>query len=516
MELSDYILERKRNPIRALLQRTGITSEDWLVDLLIVLRAARRDELILSKAFAKSHPYGYHSYGEFFETGSPEIVGTSIVATGPNLGSEHVFWTSLPYFTDIDDDLIGLVVCLQAARKISLETISRQCLTINTANNKFRSLNLYLDWCLEFDQSVLHTLLKFETFATEDKLAPNSEIDRLGHFHLLRGVILGRLFDGKYLSIHDLVEVSMAKPSSIDELEVWLSHLVGSSRTLEGLVRDLRIISRRSQGKTLEGIAIEVGITRERVRQVLRSYRPFVTDDYLASRSSAHAALQSHTRLVQTAAEEMLIIKRIVSCIRDAPGISVQELSTKIDVVEEVCEKCIPKGLRKFVANRLDREAAKMWSNEQILEVLQLAANYAYPLAAGQYDLLRRRGAFIGPSAVLVMTRFGDWSAACDLAGVASGSRPHRDYVRAWSNEDLWKILIRYFLDSNTTGTLSDFDSWLRMSESAYPSRANFRLRLGSWTIIKEEVFGRLLVGDQLFLFRSYCDGISMAVEESA
>jgi hypothetical protein len=499
LEISNRELDIQRKPVRALLNRVEIPSEDWLVDFLLVLRSYRRDEKVLGQSQFRQLLNSATAYPEIFNVERENAMDTSKTAAQFSVLERDV-WKPLDQFTDDQGDLEDLVVRLEAIRRSSFEEVTRPCIALNVPAGKSKPLELYLDWCISTHQSVLHTLLKFDVYASDDVLGIKSQMVRLNLFNRYRGVMLRRLLDGAYISVCEYATSANFPMSNLDLIEESLSHKVGSRGALNEFMRDLRIISLRSQGFSQKEIATTMEVSREKVRQVYRTY--------------SFTACSGPD--LSTDVDETVITEKIVDCIKTSPGISISELSHLVQVSIEQCARCIPSSLKKFVVYLADREAVRLWTDDRILGALQLAANFAYPISAKQYDTFRRDGAFSGPSAVLVNTRFGNWTRACEAAGIESGSRPARDYDRAWTDENLMNILIRYFLDSTTTGTFANFDAWLRVSESAYPSRATFRLRFGNWTAIKETVYSCLLFEKHVGAFRSYCDQVSVGQERSA
>ena len=497
LEYSNEQLELHRGPIKAELNRVGVPSEEWLVDFLLVLGATRRDEANWRETTRKTSQQKVTSYGDIFES-DVEILGLSSSATSaplPTKSDAHI-WNRQLRLSDNQNELVDLVFSLQTARRISLETLTRQCINLNVPASRLNSLHMYLDWCILYKQSVLHTLLKFDYFESHDQLGWESEFARRSQFQQFRGIIVGRLLEGIYLSFSDFVRVAVETTSSIDDIEELLSHYVRSRSALDDFIQELRIVSRSSQGIPQRVIATEVEVSREKVRSILRSHS-------LVAKNGFHTS---------TISEDALIVERILNCVRESPGISVQEISNRLEIDDALCSRCIPTAIMKFISTKAKRAPTKHWSDEQIIGILQLAATFEYPLSAHQYDSLRRAGAFDGPSAVLVCMRFGEWTSACRAAGIDSGSRRSRDYERTWTEEGLWKIVTEYFLDPHTSGTLSDFDSWLR-SEEAAPSRATFRLRFGSWAAIRAEVFLRLATDEYFQRFQSYCDEVMISEE---
>lgn len=505
-------LDRQRQEQRRPLERIGLGGEQCFQDFLLILRDARRYERAKAKAALMNKGIKTAAYSDTFEdeppTSSEEMNSASdrVSESAPN---RDQITSPLETF----GDFAKTIACLQTVRRVSTETASAWSVSLNAPNNPHKSLKDYLTWCISSDHSVLDTMMLFDIYATENTLSDVSQRLRFDHFQSFRNLLLGRLVDGKYLRWSDYVDAVVNQDKTLTDLSSDLETKVSNRNALDTFIRDLHIISLRSDGLTLQGIADELDLTRERIRQRLAIYSSqwnFVLNPGAGRR---FASKEDSLQFSEDEKAKEILVTNIVRRVRAHPGISIEELAAQLDVAIDRCAKSIPRELKKFMASQFDHDSAKQWTDQRILDTLNVAATYSYPLSVQQYESLRREGAFDGPSAVLIDRRFGNWSSACEAAGIASGSRPKREYDRTWSEEDLWKIVFRYFLDPKTSGSLSDFNSWLRDSKSAYSSGANFRLRLGSWTVIRTGIFGRLLSGDHAEAFQSYCDQISITRE---
>jgi len=502
-------LDRKRQEQREPLELIGLGGERCFQDFLLILRDAQRYERAKAQAAFMNKRIKKAAYSDTFEdepaTSSEVMNSDSCRVTESALDCDQIISPS-----DTFGDLAKTIACLQTVRQVSTETATAWGLSLNAPNNPHKSLKDYLTWCISSDHSVLNTMLLFDIYATENTLSAALQRSRFDHFQSFRNLLLGRLIDGRYLHWSDYVDAVVNQVMTFSDVKSDLEAKVSNRSALDNFVRDLHIISLRSDGLTLQGISDELGLTRERIRQILAPYSSQWIG-FLSPREWRLSALREDS--LQNSEDEKakaILVGRIVPLVRKHPGISIEELAVQLDVAIDQCAKSIPLELKKFMASQFDHDGAKLWTDQRILDTLSLAATFSYPLSVHQYSSLRREGAFVGPSAVLIYRRFGNWSAACEAAGVASGSRLKREYDRTWSDEDLWKIVFRYFLDPKTSGTLSNFNSWLHDSESAYSSGANFRLRLGSWTVIRTQIFKRLLSGDQSEAFQTYCEQISI------
>ncbi|WP_146826672.1 hypothetical protein [Aeromicrobium flavum] len=129
------------------------------------------------------------------------------------------------------------------------------------------------------------------------------------------------------------------------------------------------------------------------------------------------------------------------------------------------------------------------WSDEAILESLREAAIYEFPLTTKAYASLLASGQISGPSVPRIWQRFGNWSAACDAAGVVPGRAVRNNYQSKWTDQDLLQIVRQYLLDPSQPNSAHKFDDWRRQFAPDGPSFQTIRNRFGSWTEVKKRAF---------------------------
>lgn len=245
---------------------------------------------------------------------------------------------------------------------------------------------------------------------------------------------------------HDLVDRvgrSAVKRALGPEGLVDMPQLRKRPEPAEIATRNAEIVRMRLEGLTLEQIAAQVRLTRERVRQVVakqlgKSQSRAVLDELRATRratrQAVRAAAASRTRLDRRRGER------------------------------------VPLGIGR-----------SRHSDLELLAVLRHAATMAFPLSPGGYNRLRRQGLVVGPQALTISRRFGSWEAACASAEVESDQRKAR--ADRWSDTELLKY-IRWFLSGDVgLGTFGAYDQWAR--NNGAPSSATARVRFGTWSRAK-------------------------------
>ena len=135
-----------------------------------------------------------------------------------------------------------------------------------------------------------------------------------------------------------------------------------------------------------------------------------------------------------------------------------------------------------------------MWPKVRVLEVLQDAATYCYPLTKKQYEELRAVGAIDGPPISTIAARFGTWSQACEAAGVefvkSAADVEDAPWVdqSPWTEQDLWRYVRTYLAEGDAGGTLYGLGIWLKNQPGAPRQTTHFTKRLGRWAEIKAAV----------------------------
>lgn len=248
-----------------------------------------------------------------------------------------------------------------------------------------------------------------------------------------------------------------------------------SVRTTE---RDARIRALRIEGKTLQEIAADVGVTRERVRQILVRI-----DGPTAGEVRAAAAVRR-----SDAAEELA--QRVRDDVRAHPASTIHQIADRLGVSRHAVQQHLPDDVRPLVVNPAS-SSERTWSEEEVVRAVATAATFAYPLGAADYEDLRRAGEVRGPSAARIVQIYGNWSAACHRAGVEPTQPRRRTYQSKWTDDDMLGFVRDYLSSPGCRGTFGGYDSWRRQAGVEAPSSALLRGRLGSWSDIKRKALAR-------------------------
>jgi hypothetical protein len=253
-----------------------------------------------------------------------------------------------------------------------------------------------------------------------------------------------------------------------------------SPRGNDELTTVAKLLSSLRDGARLDLVADKEGLTTQQVRSLFRSFG--IDRDALkalrSTRTTPHLGLPADLRAIalwrdgcplnEIARRTGVAAEHVARTISDVFGVRV---STAI-VDERAPELGVAGAGAMGVRSR--------WSDAAMLEALQLAATMAFPLSVAEYDALRLERFIDGPSAQLVAIRFGNWSTACDRAGVECGTVPRRSYGRAWSNAEILAIVNEYLARAGGVRTFDGYGRWAAASGFA-PSAATVRVRLGTW-----------------------------------
>ena len=123
---------------------------------------------------------------------------------------------------------------------------------------------------------------------------------------------------------------------------------------------------------------------------------------------------------------------------------------------------------------------------EQVIEAIQKASTYYFPLATADYDYLIQMGEIDGPSSQRIYQNFGGWSALCEKAGVESYAGKRGLYDQQWSDSELIDYVLRFLQDPETTFGIDSYETWSTLQSDRVPSGSTLRNRLGSWIEIRQ------------------------------
>lgn len=259
-------------------------------------------------------------------------------------------------------------------------------------------------------------------------------------------------------------------------LRSFLIHVDGDSGE-----RNFEILHMRSSGNTLDSIGEVFGLTRERIRQLVRRFHNASSEiiELIKNERKAHVE-ESFQKAIETAVTEKGALTR-------------EDLAALLSVAPDEVMPLVPKKLRKFVYEE-EREwtATPVWTKEAVITALQKASTYHFPLKISDYENLIAIGEVVGPSAVKVYHLFGTWSEACRIAGVESASAPNREYNRLWNDQELISFVVRYLRDEQTSGTFAGYSKWRAEQVDHVPSEALIRIQNGNWTSARNRALDKI------------------------
>jgi hypothetical protein len=250
--------------------------------------------------------------------------------------------------------------------------------------------------------------------------------------------------------------------------------------------RNAEMVDRRRKGQTLDEIGQHFGLTRERVRQIIKGIDPT-----LVAREVGKIKRKVRAEKVSLARNE--IRRRIYGQWDLISHLTVTEIGIKLEISEAAIKDALSKTRLAILEGNEVRDNANLqqFTDAQIKKALRDAAMFGTPLTAKKYAALLQSGKIHGPSVPRLVQRFGGWIAACEFAKVQPGQAP-RSYSREWSNKKLFEILVEFLKDPIAeSDSYAAFDKWLRTKEG-YPSAQTVRNNLGDWRVIKADALRRL------------------------
>jgi len=245
------------------------------------------------------------------------------------------------------------------------------------------------------------------------------------------------------------------------------------------------IVSMRLEGKTLHEISVEVGLTRERVRQIVSKFGPESkqTIDWIVDkRNVAKNAASVGAKVAVTAA----IRHQISQLIARHGAVLPSELAQEFGTEERAAQELLPIEFRKLIINESTLvDYQPEWSRELIVLSIKKAATYYFPLSPGQYKYLVSIGEIRGPSSARVYARFGTWTELCVEAGVEPALPSRENHERLWTGSEMLSFVRRYLLEEGTSGTFEDYSDWSVQQIERIPSVPTLQKEFGNWTNAK-------------------------------
>ena len=242
--------------------------------------------------------------------------------------------------------------------------------------------------------------------------------------------------------------------------------------------RDHLIVELRKQGLTLDAIGLKVGLTRERVRQVLRR-------DALGLSLEVFKQEREALRVNDEITEQRRVFGVINENWPTYSRLTFSDLAKELNIAESKLRQCISRIQYVYLKANQESPHARIWTDEQCIQSLRDAATFEFPLTVLKYRRLIESGTVKGPTVALFWHRFGSWVNACELAGVEFGEA-QREYDRNFTDRELLRF-VRWFMHQRSDGrwSIENFEKWSKDPEISVPSTGLLRLRHVTWSQIR-------------------------------
>jgi len=285
------------------------------------------------------------------------------------------------------------------------------------------------------------------------------------------------------ISMHDfiLTEILLTKQWRNEFFKKYNFHFEYSIFENESIAREISMLESRVSGETLAEIGTRLGVTRERVRQVLEK---------AFSRVSMNPSFEGKTLSIfldeRKKSEHQMGVELIEAKIRNFlnvnPGTKYEDLAEALALDLDTVKSHIGYQASKFVfqeqwSSAIDPE----FSDEFIIGAIKMAAAIRSPLSAPMYENLVERGLVKGPKSQTIAKRFGTWSNACHHAGVMFVRSVRSEYSKTWNEEEILKYLIDFLKNKEFGVGVLEFDGWRSKYRTEAPSSAHIRNMFGSW-----------------------------------
>jgi transposase len=236
-------------------------------------------------------------------------------------------------------------------------------------------------------------------------------------------------------------------------------------------IRQMRAL--RERGHSLDEIALRFGVSRERVRQILRAHG--APDPELVADARRRRAAQ----LAEERIDELLVLWRA--------GTEPSGAASSLGLQAAACRSTIAR-----FATDVDRAArraslsgtrgAQTYSERDIVVALRaVAAGLGRVPSAKEYALLAR-GLEL-PSLPTVLNRMGGWTRAVRAAGMTPLASPGSARPRRWTQSACWSALRRVVDELDEIPTVLSYERHAA-GRPDLPSSATLRNRLGRWSAI--------------------------------
>jgi hypothetical protein len=261
----------------------------------------------------------------------------------------------------------------------------------------------------------------------------------------------------------------------------------GSARAAGAPERAGHMAVLREQGRSLDEIALRFGVSRERVRQILRaSGGPSRKDVARARRSRLEQPAEARIH-------ELLTLWRAGA----APGSAADALGLQSAACRSVIARSATAGdraARKASFARL-RVVATTYSELDIIVALtRVATRLGRAPRAREYGRLARE---LGcPSLPTVVNRMGGWTNALRAADLSAPSTGRRMTARRWTVEACWTAVREVAAELEQMPSVVGYERHAA-DRADLPSSATVRNRLGRWSAITTQLKAERALADR-------------------
>jgi hypothetical protein len=242
------------------------------------------------------------------------------------------------------------------------------------------------------------------------------------------------------------------------------------------------IVDMATEGRTLQEIGEELGLSRERIRQILAK-------EGLRVKDFKRLKIDNRARLKV----------EINDWVEHHPGCRIEEIENRFGLQRKKIYPYLTgasRGLLLSTPLQSKGRAIRKFSEEDTLNALRMAFEfrnpmmglYAHqeriPVTGPYYERLRRSGQIHGPSESRIIQIFGTWSRACERAGIDSKVAARNSYNSTWTDHQLI-TLVACFLRESKKSSAREFDEWCRLDKTR-PSSGTVRNKFESWELAKQ------------------------------
>lgn len=267
----------------------------------------------------------------------------------------------------------------------------------------------------------------------------------------------------------------------------------------ENIERNLNILAARLDGLTLDAIGKEYGVTRERIRQIIKRLInkaetfPDVSilnlENLLEQRLDS---LKNAPKLSELNNRSEIDLKaRLI--INTRPGIKIDDLSALLMIESKYLYSVLNKNTKKFIyTDEKVNSNSSNFTDDEILEALRLAEAFESPVNRNLYDDLVSRGLIKGPGSQTVMKRFSTWNKACQLADVNYNESVRDSYETLWTKDEMLDYVIEFLMNRSFGVGINSYDEWRIETLSNAPSGAHLRNNFDTWINAKNSALQKM------------------------